>query len=175
MKRVFFLLCALLLLCSCAKKTTGGAGHDAEIGQQTTNRAATSAPSTEATEATQAPSPTRLTEPTQPVSPAEPLSPAEPISPAEPLDPTVGTRYHLAYATINGKQVYSADFAEVYLDLYRDGTGLGFLTSPEPTPLGWDATSVWEAGLDDERYPMHIDGTTLTIEMDGGEMTFEAD
>lgn len=169
MKRVIFLLCALLLLCSCAKKTTDGAEHDAEIGQQTTDGSTRPAPSTEATEATQAPSPTRLTEPTQPVSPAEP------ISPAEPLDPTVGTRYHLAYATINGKQVYSADFAEVYLELYRDGTGLGFLTSPEPTPIGWDATSVWETGLDDERYPMHIDGTTLTIEMDGGEMTFEAD
>lgn len=170
MKRVIFLLCALLLLCSCAKKATGGAaGRDAEIGQQTTDRAAIPAPSTETTEATEAPSPTHSTEPTQPVSPAEP------ISPAEPLDPTVGTRYHLAYATINGKQVYSADFAEVYLELHRDGTGLGFLTSPEPTPLGWDATSVWEAGLDDERYPMHIDGTMLTIEMDGGEMTFEAD
>lgn len=170
MKRVIFLLCALLLLCSCAKKATGGAaGRDAEIGQQTTDRAAIPVPSTETTEATEAPSPTHSTEPTQPVSPAEP------ISPAEPLDPTVGTRYHLAYATINGKQVYSADFAEVYLELHRDGTGLGFLTSPEPTHLGWDATSVWEIGLDDERYPMHIDGTTLTIEMDGGEMTFEAD
>lgn len=163
MKRVIFLLCALLLLCSCAKKTTGGAGHDAEIGQQTTNGAAKPVGLTEATEATEAPSPTRSTEPTQPVSPAE------------PLDPTVGTRYHLAYATINGKQIYSADLQKAYLELYRDGTGLGFLTSSEPTPLGWDATSVWEAGLDDERYPMHIDETTLTIEMDGGEMTFEAD
>lgn len=169
MKRVIFLLCALLLLCSCAKKTTGGAGHDAEIGQQTTNGAAKPVGLTEATETTEATSPLRPTEPMQPVSPAEP------ISPAEPLDPTVGTRYHLAYATINGKQVYSADLQKAYLELYRDGTGLGFLTSSEPTPLGWDATSVWEAGLDDERYPMHIDGTTLTIEMDGGEMTFEAD